>query len=178
MGREGCSRGTTQVNRPSSSLRMIHFALTNISLPDNAGIAPCTTDVQRLRCNAFTQEAQEGTSTGFRRMRLSALLPQISGGFRQSTFLCHCLIYWGRLLRFIICKNGAMSRLGESNNSHLPYLNTEVTHRPADSLNSGAAFRPNLRDVLPKVSQKDNLRNMKEGICRIASMIQRQMGAV
>jgi hypothetical protein len=28
----------------------------------------------------------------------------------QPTFLCHCLFDWGRLLLFIICENGGMSR--------------------------------------------------------------------
>ncbi len=68
-----------------------HLALTNISLPCNAGTASCTTDVQRLTCNVFTHEAREGTSTGFGRMGLSALASHLSGGFLQSTFLCHCL---------------------------------------------------------------------------------------
>jgi hypothetical protein len=65
------------------------FALTNISLPGNAGIADRTTK----RVTFFTFTAREGTSTDFGRVQLSASLWElhISGGFCQSTFLCHSL---------------------------------------------------------------------------------------
>ena len=39
MGREGDSRGTTQINRIRRLRLTIHFAPTNISLACNAGIA-------------------------------------------------------------------------------------------------------------------------------------------
>jgi hypothetical protein len=45
-------------------------------------------------------------------MELSALASHLSGDFHQLTFLCHCFYVIGsRLLLFIICKNGTMSRL-------------------------------------------------------------------
>ena len=106
MGREGVSRGTTQIHRASDALcANIHW------LPNNAGITFQTTDVQT--CNVLTRKAQEGTSTGFCRAQLSANLLRISGGFCQSTFLCHSLC----LINVIICKNEEMSRLDI--NSHL-----------------------------------------------------------
>jgi len=63
MGREGDSRGTTQVPRQKAG----HFVLTNISLPCNAGIAVRTT-------LHFTQTAREGTSTDFGRVQFHRLL--------------------------------------------------------------------------------------------------------
>lgn len=39
MGREGDSRGTTQISRTRRLRLAGRFALTNISLPCNAGIA-------------------------------------------------------------------------------------------------------------------------------------------
>ena len=42
MGREGDSRGTTQIPRTNRIRLAEHFVLTNISLPYNAGIAVWT----------------------------------------------------------------------------------------------------------------------------------------
>ena len=82
------SRGTTQVSRTRRLRLAGRFVLTNISLPRNAGIAVWTTK----RDTFFTRTAQEGTSTDFGRVQLSAAwLSHISGGFCQSTFLCHSL---------------------------------------------------------------------------------------
>ncbi len=96
-----------------------HFALTNISLPCNAGIAVRTTK----RDTFFTVTAREGTSTDFGRVPLSAVSRHISGGFCQSTFLCQCFIYMARLLIIIICENGAMSRSGFNKRSWHPLFN-------------------------------------------------------
>ena len=81
-----------------------HFALTNISLPCNAGIAVRTTK----RDTFFTVTAREGTSTDFGRVQLSAALLHISGGFRQPTFLCHSLLF----VKVIIFENKDVSRGG------------------------------------------------------------------
>ena len=68
-----------------------HFVLTNISLPCNAGTAVQTT--KRGPATSFTFTAREGTSTDFGRVQLPARLRRLhlSGGFCQSTFLCHSL---------------------------------------------------------------------------------------
>ena len=112
---------------PKLTTIVIHFVPTNISLPCNAGTASCTTYVQCLTCNVFTQEAQEGTSTGFGRMGLSAILSHLSGGFRQPTFLCHCLYLIGlACCALLSAKMGRCQGLGKrgfcnkSNNEEKP----------------------------------------------------------
>ena len=117
MGREGDSRGTTQVSRQAAG----RFVLTNISLPNNAGIAV------RTICRARYYLALRSHERLKRELQLisvecnSIAYLHISGGFCQPTFLCHCLyIFWlcrSKLLHsifvtLIICENGTMSRLG------------------------------------------------------------------
>ena len=76
-----------------------HFALTNISLPCNAGIAVRTTK----RVTFFTVTAREGTSTDFGRVQFSAYVLHISGGFCQSTFLCHSLCWIAVIISQMAC---------------------------------------------------------------------------
>ncbi len=81
--------------------------LTIISLSDNVEKTARTTRGARWHLALpFTRTAQEGTSTGFVRVQLSAVLLYLSGGFHQPTFLCHSLY----LLSVIISELGCMSR--------------------------------------------------------------------
>ncbi|MFH2103807.1 MAG: hypothetical protein ABIJ39_10685 [Chloroflexota bacterium] len=65
-----------------------------ISIPANAGIAARTTlDVQDdISVIVFPRAAREGTSTGFHRVRVSAIALHLSGGFHRFTFLRRCLL--------------------------------------------------------------------------------------
>ena len=92
MGREEVnSRGTTHIHC-ACVRKTMHFVPTNISLSYNVQMTVQTICLATIYCvPTFTCTAQEGTSTGFWRIRLSALLSHLSDDFHQSTFLCHCL---------------------------------------------------------------------------------------
>jgi hypothetical protein len=69
---------------PEHRRTTIRFALTNISISYNVEMTVRTTNL-----NVFIRTAQEGTSTGFYRAQVSALLLYISVGLRQLIFLFH-----------------------------------------------------------------------------------------
>ena len=84
----------------------MRFSPTIIGFPYNAGIAVYTTNVMtRLHING-----SRGNFNRFQSGAISPLALRVSGGFCQSTFLCHCL-WIGSPVGLIICENGGMSRL-------------------------------------------------------------------
>ena len=62
-----------------------------ISSPLNAGAASQTTNPW---IGVFPWAAREGTSSGFCRVGVSVRAPHFPVGFRQPTFLRHCLLGW------------------------------------------------------------------------------------
>lgn len=70
MGREG-----VPAVPPKLVTCVTRFVPTNIGFPDNAEMTVQTTWQHKiLSCAAFTRTAQEGTSTGFYRAQVSALV--------------------------------------------------------------------------------------------------------
>ena len=103
MGREGDSRGTTQISRQ----KVGHFVPTDISLPYNAGIAVRTTiNYSHERLERELQLVS--FECNFQQLRCISLAASASLLSSVNAFLYK----WVRLLGFIICENGAMSRLG------------------------------------------------------------------
>jgi hypothetical protein len=106
MGREGDSRGTTQVSHQT----VRRFAPTNISLSYNVEITVHTTNVtpdtsshERLKRELQLISVECNSIACF--AHLWRLLPAYFP-------LSLPLFNWTRLLPIIICKNGTMSRLG------------------------------------------------------------------
>ena len=93
MGREGSSRGTTQIHRTLHLGLAAHFVPTNISFPHNAGIAV------RTSCSSRWHLALRSHERLKRELRLGsdecnfqrAERLHLSDGFCQRTFLGHCL---------------------------------------------------------------------------------------
>src|SRR5687768_2266946 len=86
-----------------------HLVLTNISLPCNAGIASGTSDVPLGTCSRWRLRRElrlVSDECNFQQLYYTSLAASAS---LLSSVIAFKL---GRLLRFIICKNGGMSRLG------------------------------------------------------------------
>jgi len=101
MGREGDSRGTTQISRGLAG----HFVPTNISLPCNAGIAVRTT------YNFHTNNSRGNfgwfrTNATFSACGVASLWRLPPAYFPLSMFLM------GSPVGFIICENEGVSRGG------------------------------------------------------------------
>ena len=97
------SRGTTQISHPRRLRLVTLFVLTNISLPCNVGNTAQTTRSHSLA--RLERELQlDSVEHGFQPM------PRASLTTSASLLSSVIAFYWGRLLSFIICKNGGLSR--------------------------------------------------------------------
>ena len=89
-----------------------HFALTSISLPCNAGIAVRTTCRTKLILSYVHLYDSGGNFDWFRtNAAFSTWSGRISLAASASLLSSVTAFIWGRLLLFIICENGWMSRL-------------------------------------------------------------------
>ena len=107
MGREGSSRGTTQISRAHRLRFAGHFVLTNISLSNNVE------KTARTICGAngiLRYVHTNGSRGNFDWFRTNATFSTRSGciSLAASTSLLSSVIalYWGRLLRLLSAKTG------------------------------------------------------------------------
>ena len=83
----------------------MRFMPTIIGFPCNAGIAAYTTNVTREHLTRLHINGSRGNFNGFRSGAISPLALRVSGGFCQSTFLCHCL-FWLTCCAYYLQKRG------------------------------------------------------------------------
>ena len=140
MGRKALKHSAVPPKFPA--LFAGHSALTNISLPCNAGIAVRTTKRETF----FTVTAREGTSTDFGRVQLSAKVLHISGGFCQSTFLCHSL-YWiaviiSQMLRLSSPAYGSVVTLRQTASNAWSAVRLRTVHADCMAVSSSKSVIP------------------------------------